>query len=131
MSALEDTIAAWTVEAASDMAAPTTKLVAKWIARVAHAKGRAVLGERALKKLEADDDACRFRGLCGGTDAAMQIAMQHAPGDIAMGQARAEYAAGIELAEVAERVLAAMSRPRAAAKQEEKPRFVAQQGGKR
>lgn len=131
MSQLEETISAWTVEAAGDMAAPTTKLVAKWIARVAHAKGRMLLGERALKKLEAEDDACRFRGMVGGTDASFQIAMQFAPGDIAVGQARAEYAAGIELLEVAERVLAAMSRPRTASAAKPEQRLAVQQGGKR
>lgn len=114
MSQLEDTIAQWTVEAAADLAAPTTKLVAKWIARAAHAKGRALLGERLLKKLEAEDDACRFRGLVNCVDTQFQIAMQFAPGDIAMCQARAEYAAGVELYDMAERVLLVLTRPRAA-----------------
>lgn len=134
MSQLEDTIAQWTVEAAADMAAPTTKLVAKWIARAAHAKGRMVLAERVLKKMEAEDDACRFRGLVNGTDPAFQLAMQFAPGDVAFASGRAEYVAGVELFEMAERVLQAMTaRPRAGAKTEEKPgaRFGVTQGGKR
>ena len=134
MSNHEDTIAEWLSEAATDLVTWTPRermdAVLKWTGRVGETKGRVALADRNLRQEEHFEQSNRFRADAMPSDAARQMVLQNAPGEIAMSRARATYAEAVGELEVAERIARLLERPRTA-QAAAKPGVVVLKGGKR